>query len=226
MRTSLSVAAFRLGFLAIPLLVVAAAVLCAAGCNIVGPAMVLAEGPPKTEAQFRLDKNRTHIILVDDMRSRLPKRSLREQIVQAAEEALLEEGVLKPERLIGAKAVQRAMVDDRSGNPKPIVEIGKDAGGEVVIYVTMDQWTLTQDGRTAAPIAVARVKVLDCDANKRLWPPMQQGYTLRVAPKMKQGDLPADLAGRSRAEQDLAKRLGISIAQLFFKHETAKSATK
>ncbi len=197
-----------------------------ASCNIVGPVMVLAQGPPKTEAQVRLDTGRVHLILVDDMRSRLPKRSLRDQIAQGAEESLLEEGVLRPENLIGARAVQRAMSDDRSGSPKSIADIGRDAGAGVVIYLTIDSWGLTRDGRSAAPAAEGRVKVIDCETNKRLWPPNDTGYRLRVAPTMQQGDLPADNAARARLEQDLARRLGTSLAQLFYKHETSKSATK
>ncbi|MBL8745234.1 MAG: hypothetical protein JNK58_02640 [Phycisphaerae bacterium] len=195
-------------------------------CNIIGPALVIAEGPPKTDAKVELNADRTYIILVDDMRSRLPKRSLRDQIAQSAEEKLLEEGVLKAEHLIGARAVQRALIDDRSGKPKAISEIGRDAGANVVIYVTIDSWGITRDGRSAAPSVEGRVKLIDCDANKRIWPPNDTGYPLRVAPSAQQGDLPNDLAGRSKVEQDLARRYGTAIAQLFYKHLSSTSATK
>lgn len=196
------------------------------GCNIVGPALVLAEGPPKTDAKLELNDDRTHVVLIDDMRSRLPKRSLRDQIAQAAEETLLEQGVLTSERLIGARAVQKAMIDDRSGKPKPIASIGKDAGADVVIYVTIDAWGITRDGRSAAPVVEARVKVIDCAENKRIWPPNDIGYALRVSPTSARGDLPADLAGRSKVEQELARLFGVAIAQLFYTHETSQSATK
>jgi hypothetical protein len=195
-------------------------------CNIVGPALVLAEGPPKTEALLRLDSSRTHIVLVDDMHSRLPKRSLRDIITQSAEEALLAEGVLSPQHLIGGRAIQAAMSDDRSGRPKPIASIGKDAGADVVIYVTIDSWGLTRDGRSAAPTAEARVKVIDCVANKRLWPPNDVGYALRVAPASMQGELPIENAAQAKLEQDLARRFGLALAQCFYKHETARSAKR
>lgn len=197
-----------------------------AGCNIVGPALVLAEGPPKTEALVRLDSSRTHIVLIDDMRSRLPKRSLRDVIVEAAEETLLGEGVLTTGRLIGGRAVQAAMSDDRSGRPKPIAAIGKDAGADIVIYVTLDSWAVTRDGRTAAPMVEARVKVIDCVSNKRVWPLNDIGYALLVAPPSMQGDLSLELAARTRLEQEVARRFGVALAQCFFKHETAKSAKR
>jgi hypothetical protein len=203
---------------------IASAVL--AACNIVGPAMVLMQGPPKTEAQFTLDARRPHIVLVDDMKSRLPKRSLRDAITQRAEEALLEQKILAPDMLIASRAVQRALADDRSGKPKPISAIGADAGAAVVIYVTMDRWGLSQDGRTAAPIVEGRVKVIDCEANRRLWPAADTGFTLRLAPKMQQGDLPQDLGGRSRMEQALAQQFGLALAQLFYTHENSQSATR
>lgn len=196
------------------------------GCNIVGPALVLAEGPPKTQALYRLDSSRSHIILVDDMRSRLPKRSLRDAIVDAAEQTLLNEGALSEQQLISGRAVQRAMSDDRSGKPKPIAAIGRDAGAAAVIYVTMDGWLLTRDGRSAAPEAELRVKVIDCEKNKRLWPPADVGYALRVQPGALRGDMPIDPSERTRLEQELARLVGVSIAQVFFTHESADSARK
>lgn len=208
------------------MLPIVSCVLALPACNIIGPVMVLAEGPPKTGAKVELDGSRTYVILVDDMRSRLPKRSLRDVIAQSAEETLLEKGAVAPQHLIAARAVQRAMVDDRSGKPKSIAEIGKDAGANVVIYVTMDSWGLTRDGRSAAPTAEGRIKIIDCDTNQRLWPQIEAGYALRVSPTMQQGDLPDDLAGRSRVEQDLAKRFGIAVAQLFYTHENSTSATR
>lgn len=201
------------------------ALLALPACNIVGPALVLAEGPPKTDAKVELPVDRSYIILVDDMRSRLPKRSLRDQIAKSAEEALLAEGVLTSEHLIGSRAVQRALIDDRSGKPKPIAQIGKDAGANVVIYVTIDGWGITRDGRSAAPTAEGRVKLIDCDAGKRIWPPNDTGFPLRVSPTGQQGDLPTDLAGRSKLEQELAQRYGLAIAQLFYKHLSSTNAS-
>lgn len=195
-----------------------------AGCNIVGPVMVLAQGPPKTDAQYELESGRTFIVLIDDMNSRMPKRSLRDLMGSAAEETLLAEKVLGESELIGGRAVQRAMTDDRSGKPKSIVEIGREAGADVVIHVSIAAWGLSQDGRSAAPYAEGYVKVIDCTANRRLWPNIENGYLLRVRPEGLRGDGPTDLASKTKLEQDLARRFGVSIAQLFYKHETASSA--
>lgn len=196
------------------------------GCNIVGPVMYLAAGPDKTDARFRLDSSRAHVILVDDLRSRLPRRSLGNDIARAAEETLLREGVLKPDRLIESRSLQRSLSDETAGRPTPAADIGREAGASVVIHVSMQSWGLTRDGTSASPSVEMSVKVLDCENRVRLWPPGDQGYLLTVAPKSMQGELPLDLASRRRLEDDLARRAGVALAQLFFKHETSTSALK
>ncbi|MDX2115771.1 MAG: hypothetical protein SFZ24_09185 [Planctomycetota bacterium] len=193
-------------------------------CNIVGPIVAVASPPPSTPAQLELDPVRSHAILIDDLSSRLPKRSLRNDMVQSAQETLLANKALTPEQLIDSKGLQRALSDDMYGQARSIVEIGRKAGAQVVIHVAIDGWGLSRDLASASPFVEARVKVLDCDANNRIWPPMEQGYTLIVAPKMDQGNLPTTLAEKSKMERDLAKRFGVALAQLFYKHLNEDSA--
>ncbi len=58
------------------------------GCNILGPAILLVEGPPKVQAQFTLEKKRPTVVFVDDRASVLPRRALRQQIAAMCQNAL------------------------------------------------------------------------------------------------------------------------------------------
>ncbi len=65
-----------------------------AGCNILGPAILLVEGPPKVPAKFTPEKKRPTVVFVDDRASVLPRRALRQQIAAMCQNALLKEKVL------------------------------------------------------------------------------------------------------------------------------------
>lgn len=196
------------------------------GCNIVGPAMVLVSGPPKTEAAYEIDPTRTHVVMIDDLRSRFPKRSLRDLACKTVEERLLEEGVLKPDKLLSSRAAYQVAASEKYGQPLTIVEIGRRVGADVIIYVTIDWFTITKDGATASPFVQSRVKVLDAKNNDRLWPANEEGYSLIVAPNKSQGELPKDLGGRAAMEQAVTKQFALAVAQLFYTHETKDSATR
>lgn len=211
-------------WLAAVLLVLTGAVV--PSCNIVGPAVVFLSPPPSNKAVVELDDKLTHVFFIDDLRSRVPKRSLREHMAESAEGAVLEEKALTPEKLLSAKAVQRAIASDRHGEALSIVDVGKRAGADVVIYVTIDGWGLSKDGVTAAPFVNARVKLLDCAANKRVWPNNEEGYRLNLAPSMQQGAMPLGLSERGKMEETLAKQFGLALGQMFYKHYQEDSARK
>ena len=46
--------------------VLAVCTLASAGCNYLGPVIFFIEGPPKVEAEFKLPKERTAVVLIDD----------------------------------------------------------------------------------------------------------------------------------------------------------------
>ncbi len=195
----------------------------AAGCNIVGPVFVLAEGPPTNEAVVKLDPKRNHVIFIDDLRSRFPKRSLRGVMGRGAEETLLSKKALPAEKLISSESANQAAGSESNTSKLSIVEVGRRVGADVVIYVTIDGFFITGDGQTEMPAAVARVKVFDVAANQRLWPPTEEGFSLILQPREQRGNLPMNLAGRTAIETELARRLGVALAQLFFEHERSES---
>jgi hypothetical protein len=201
-----------------------------AGCNIVGPLAVIAAGPDKTDALFELDQNLNYVIVVDDLKSRVPRRSLREEISLAAEEALLSEGAVAKDKLIAGKAALRLSADeDQFGTPLSVAELGERLGADAVIYVAMERWTLSRDGGTFSPSVIGSVKVVNARDNQRIWPPGGGvGYRLVMEPntKVNNVEIPSDLAQRAQAEQAVARQFGLALAQTFFSHETGKSAKR
>jgi len=213
-------ALIRVGALALGI----ACLLSAGACNIVGPAYVLIAGPPKYEPLYRLEGDRMHVIVIDDLRNRLPKRSLRSIASREAEEIILRRGILDEERLIPSSAAYALLAEETAGEQMSIVDLGRRLGAEVVIYITMDVWQLSRDGVSASPIVGARVKILDVMENRRLWPQNETGFMLRVEPEDLQGNMPVSYALRATLERDLAERFGLGIAQMFYKHEIRESA--
>jgi len=194
------------------------------GCNILGPALIIAQGPPMIDALYTLDKNRTYTIFIDDFRNRLPRRSLRFQMAETAEAILIEQGAISADRLLASQAASRVAAGELPDDRLSIADIGRQIGADVVIYVTIDGWILSRDAQSAQPSVLSRVKVIDVDLNKRVWPPNPEGYVLALQPKDMQGDLPTSLAGKAELERALAERFGLALAQMFFKHEKRISA--
>jgi hypothetical protein len=189
------------------------------GCNILGPAMVLAHGPAKTPARHILEKDRPTVVFVDDRSNVLPRRAIRQQIAEAAQDALLKKGALT--NVIHASAAMAAATREPSGRPMDIVSLGKAASADVVIYVTVDSYSLTPDGQTYLPEARFHVKVLDITRQTpRVWPPEQAGCPVAASLNTRSAVPPRGVAEQTTALNQLAARSGLIIAQLFYEHET------
>jgi hypothetical protein len=200
----------------------AALILAVAGCNIVGPAFVLVHGPEKIPAVYTLDPERPTVILVDDRSNRVPRRSLRLTLAQEAEKSLLKEKALKD--MIGAQAALTAAGADKDGRPLSIAEIGRAVGAQVVIYATVDQFTLSPDGNSFLPTAQLRVKIIDAVNDKRIWPDDRGGYICTARLPIKGDTAPTTLNEQAKAEDELAQETGLALARLFFKHERPRGA--
>ncbi len=198
-----------------------------AGCNILGPASYFVLGPDKVPAAYTLDKNKTAVIFIDDRANRIPSRASREMIGKTAEESLLEQGVVKD--MIQSRSIQAVVARERFGKPMAIAEVGKAVNADVVIYAWVDTFSMTADGQTYLPTASLRVKVIDCATTERLFPSpeaTEAWYPFSISLPQQQGFVPSSTAEVAKAEQDLAKWVGISLARLFFAHEAPRGETK
>ncbi len=206
--------------------ILAAAVLGAAGCNILGPAWYFIEGPPKQPAQFTLDANRPTVVFVDDTANRLPSRALRGDIATSAEKHILAEELLLKDHLIDSRGAFQAASADRFGQQLSITEIGRSVQAEVVVYISIDEFGISPDGVTFAPVGVARVIVVDAKNDQRLWPANAGGQRIRVQLNERQGAAPTSRADSLQAQRELAIQIGRAAAELFYEHEAYQSAGK
>jgi hypothetical protein len=203
------------------LAILGAVSLAPAGCNIVAPALMIAQGPPKIEAQLKLDKSRTHVILIDDRRSVLPSRNLRELIGTTAEKALLEKDAVTD--IVQSRIASAQVRGERFGTPMSIVEVARAVKADVIIYATVDSFSLTVDGQSLAPTAVLRVKVIDAQTEQRLLPPDGEldWRTLTVSLPSAAATAPTSQSQVFAIQTDLAHWTGIQLARMFYDVERA-----
>lgn len=192
----------------------------APSCNIAGPAYYFIHGPEKTKKLYELNPKKTAVVFVDDRANRVPRRATRVAIGEEAEKTLLHEKVVKD--MVSAQSAIQAAGIDRDGKPAAITEVGAAVKADIVIYATVDEFTLTRDGQTFTPTASLRVKVVDAAQGKRLWPENASGQVVGVRLSPKTAELPTSTAARFAAEDELARQAGLEIAWLFFDHEAPR----
>ncbi len=201
----------------------AAACLCAAtilaGCNIVGPAIFLVEGPPKTPAAFELPEETSVVVFVDDASSPALSRAMRLAIARAAQEDLLSSGAAS--RVIDAAAAFDAAGAETASKRMDLQSIGRAVGADLVVHATIDSFVLSPDGSEFLPTAQFRAKVIDTrkETDARLWPLESNGYPAVAKPVQRPKEMPASRGEADRARSELAKLTGQTIAKLFYDSE-------
>ena len=208
------------------MLAVAGPALVCGGCNIAGPAFYFLHGPDKVPAAFTLDKKASTVVFVDDRTNRIPSRATRELIGTTAEETLLSEGVVLD--MVQSRKIQAVVARERFGRPMGIADVGRAVDARVVIYAWVDSFTLSTDGQTFAPAASLRIKVIDVASGQRLFPTGEGDgwFPLSVAIPTQQGTAPSSSSERLQSEQDLARYVGRSLAEVFYEHEAVKAPSK
>lgn len=189
-------------------------------CNIVAPIAYIIEGPPKIEAVYKIDSGRKTVIFIDDRSSKIPKRRLRQQIGESAEGDMLRKGVVKKGQLITARSAERAASGESNADLMSIVDIGRTVGAEVIIYIDMEQFTITTDGASLSPQAIATVKVFDTVTNERITTISGQAFhKMQATMPPDPTPLPSARSEREQAYEGLAAFTGVHISRLFYTHE-------
>lgn len=189
------------------------------GCNIIAPAMFLVHGRGQIQPVVELDPYRPTVIFIDDRASVLPRRSLRLAIGQEADSTLLEKKVVMQGSLISSTATVRLAADERYGEPRPVSELARAVGAEVVIYAECVGWSLSRDGLSTSPIALLNIKIIDATNQMHIWPPDGTSLPLRVELPRRAAPLPTTRVERQALEQALATTIGKKLARLFYQHE-------
>lgn len=197
----------------------AVALVGSAGCNIVGPAVYFIHGPEKIDAQFELPEDKAVVIFIDDRENVLRDRSMRTVIARATEQALLDGDAAPKGEIISSEGIAAVTAADRWGRPQGIAQVGQAVGADIVIYATIDTFTLSADGTSLSPTGAMRVKVVDTESRERLWPTGDQEWAPvgTVVPR-RDGTVPSSLSARVSEEHNLAKRMGADLANIFLRH--------
>jgi hypothetical protein len=194
-----------------------------AGCNILGPIMMVASGPPTAPAAFTIPEGKSAVIIIDDPANRVPQRSLREVIGRTAEQDMLERKAAKD--MIQSGQALAVLARERFGQKQTIDALGRSLKADIVIYATVDVFTLTDDGQTFAPRSAMRVKVVDSATGDRLYPPesVTEWHPIAVRLPPQAIESPVGQSGATgmqmQAFQDLAGLTGVALGRMFYKHE-------
>ena len=121
--------------------------------------------------------------------------------------------------LISARGTHIAARQESHDNPLSLQAIGEAVDADVLIWISIDSFSLTPDGQTFAPISETRVKIIDVATGERLWPEEPEGFSRVIRMPTQQGMAPTTRAEVLEAQQNLASWTGIGVAQLFFKRE-------
>ncbi len=196
-------------------MVMALAALAAGGCNIVGPAAYIVEGPPTVSALYKLPKDSKVVVFVDDRRNVMPRLRLRSMLGDTATQTLLNEKLVAA--AVDSNAAYRVATAEDYGTPMPIDEVGRQVDAEIVIYAEPTQFVLFDRG-LPRPYCTMNVRVVDSRTGAKLWPMDAPSYQLRAAMserteshyRARDGEL---------IQEELATLAGLRLAQIFYEHE-------
>jgi hypothetical protein len=186
----------------------------AGGCNVVGSAAYIIQGPDKVSAAFELPEDRSVLVFIDNSEGRIPERRLVSTASAAAESELL--NLAKIVDVIDSRPAQLVVRRESAEAPMPIVEIGRAVDAELIVYVAPDEFILSSDGASYSPKLSAYVKVIDTVSGERLWPKDPEGFRLNLSPPPRPGLGPSSAADRRAGNVELANLFGQGIAQLFY----------
>ena len=199
----------------------ALAAACAAGCNYATPALWVLQGPPKKPAEYTLPKDRKTVVFVDDRKNVVSRLQLRSQLADDVGTVLRDEGLVT-NVVSGRELIAFVRRNETASKLVSIGELGQAAGAEIVVYIEMQVFTLSPDGATPRPTAVARVKVVDVKAKERLFPAIggdTDGFEVSVDIESLSADTYRTSAARRRMEDALEKKLADKVTKLFYEHE-------
>lgn len=195
------------------------------GCNVVGPIVAVAQGPGEVPAAFEdLDSQRKTVIFVDDPANKIAQRRIRSQIGVAAQDELLRRKLIDEGAMIDARSALAMAERGGDNGPLAITEIGEAVGAEVIIYVLVTRFGMSDDGVNFQPTSELEVKILDVTSEARIWPPAgDPGYRATFSTSTGNANMPRTRTGALQAEMDLAEVTGLGLAQLFYDVERPQS---
>lgn len=195
-----------------------------ASCNIVTPVAYAIEGPGQIEAEYTLFDKKT-VVFVDDPLNILPRTALRTTIGDAVSFDLMERKLLTS-TVATRDAIAIARTTNSAGGTKLMsneaVARALDASQLIHIQPTIFDVAGRTDSQGIRPTAIVYVKVVDVDTKTRVYPATEslpKGRELVVTIREADAGILRTRAGRAQIEDQLAKRIAVDVARLFYKHD-------
>ena len=175
---------------------------------------------PKQNALYNLPNVPT-VVFVDDRRNVMHPVRLRRVIAEQITDVLLAKKILKT-MISPRDAMRVSAINDKYNEPLPVNELGEAVGASVVIYVEMTAFGLTSDGQTASPRTSCAIRVIDVINKKRLFPTEEAAFTVSESMKHVGANRVTSTAEARELAEELAVKLGDTIAKVFYKHTTGR----
>lgn len=199
-------------------LLLTAAGLALASCNIVGPMSYLAMGQPKQDAEYVLEDKST-VVFVDDRRNIISRTSIRRRIGDRATQDLLDQEVIT-DAVDPNAAIQLARQEPHDA-PMPLDQLGRELEAPQVIYVEIIDFRSMDEPGRPRPTAACRVRVIDAETQQRLFPDPESddvGRVLQTNMREVSPEMYETVSSIRQLEEMLADELGAEIARLFYRH--------
>jgi|LauGreDrversion4_2_1035121.scaffolds.fasta_scaffold09525_4 hypothetical protein len=193
-------------------------------CNIVTPVAYAIEGPGQIDAEYTLPVKKT-VVFVDDPRNILPRTALRTTIGDAVSFDLMDR-----ELLTSTVATRDAIAIARQGSGgsasklMSIESIGRALDASQVIHIQPEIFDLAgrSDSQGLRPTAKVVVKVLDIDQQVRVYPSehtLPRGREVTATIREADPSVLRTRSGRTQLEEELARKVALQVAKLFYKHD-------
>ncbi len=204
------------------LLLLASVMLLPVGCQL--PFAILAKLFPeeKVQPRFVLPSDRTILVFPDDIKCPLvyppAKRTLAEKV----------DKLLIAHSLAAETIPYDKLIDLRNAEPKfnlmSIPRIGRRLGADLVIYVSIEEFSLKDNPVDALwrGKLVARVKVVDV-LKGRIWPDESAGFPISIAEPMTENT--SETYG-SQLARKLAERMAEEVCGLFHERYIERAKPK
>ena len=193
-------------------------------CNIVTPVAYAIEGPGQIDAEYTLPVKKT-VVFVDDPRNILPRTALRTTIGDAVSFDLMDR-----ELLTSTVATRDAIAIARQGSGGSASKlmssesIGRALDASQVIHIQPEIFDLAgrSDSQGLRPTAKVVVKVLDIDQQVRVYPSehtLPRGREVTATIREADPSVLRTRSGRTQLEEELARKVALQVAKLFYKHD-------
>ncbi|MCH2142304.1 MAG: hypothetical protein MK077_04830 [Phycisphaerales bacterium] len=191
--------------------------LTAGSCNIAQAVDAVTRPDPEIKAKYEIS-DRTTVVIVDDPGSHVNPVRLRREIASSATEKLLQRRAIS-DMIDPRDAFQVARKLDKPGDPVSLDDIGRAVGASQLIYIEVIGFGIQQGPRGLQPRADLRVKLIDVDGRRRLFPADDGSggsFGASVSVSVTQQELQSIGVDRlNEAQMELAKRSGVAVARLF-----------